>query len=549
MSNDLRQFQIFGFDFSVFDSDTIADAQSLSSLSTLLNLGNVPLPEMIYARNFLSIKHEESGLNISFTATGALKAWNTRQIRTLGEDAISVEKYDWTYSCDYNGDCNLDASSGKNSELGLPMERLTRRGPILFFATFPLFASDLNDRGLSECTIKLRVMEDCFLVLIRSFVRVDRERVYLRDVRYCHVFKEGNTSSSSSRSSSAPITRTLNFDDQCLHGAPAPGSSPDIALAISQFVTKIKAIPPSEFMQLLELMVEFEKAQTTIARSSHGILILRAASIDAFVKGKYDHARSCLSSALFFEASSMSDHFVSQLFKETPDKSDKGYLYYTSKLDILQNIDTMLEELRYRRSCKCLQPSIPIILRDLQLRTAVLPDVIERNSSEDNELLKINSGQLPSFFTNSTSPLSPLGKNSTVEGMDTISSSPTVPMIGSAISPPSFLSYSSSALSPQSQRTVHPIVLESIRERASRSGGSPKMTDNIISQEFTPTDVAARFLSADDVKKLRGSMSTSPMSSSSFGTSRSLPNKLDITAEDVYESIACEVTELLELVT
>ena len=292
------------------------------------------------------------------------------------------------------------------------------------------------------------------------------------------------------------------------------------------------------------------QVQTTIARSSHGILILRAASIDAFVKGKYDHARSCLSSALFFEASSMSDHFVSQLFKETPDKSDKGYLYYTSKLDILQNLDTMLEELRHRRSCKCLQPSIPIILRDLQLRTAVLPDIIERNSSEDNELLKINSGQLPSFFTNSTSPLSPLDKKSTavVEGIGTISSSPTMSMIGSAISPPSFLSYSSSALSPQSQRTVHPIVLESIRERAARSGGSPKITDTIISQEFTPTDVAARFLSAHDVKKLRGTMSTSPMSSSSYGTLRSLPNKLDITAEDVYESIACEVTELLELV-
>ena len=538
-----REFEISGFTFQVFDSDSIADGPSLSSLSASLNLGSVPLPEMVYARNGLSIKHADSGLSIMFTAAGALRSWNARQIRTLGDALINVERYDWTYSCDYNGECNMNAASGKNSEMGLPMDRLTRRGPILFFASFPLYASDLNDRGLSECSIKLRVMEDCFLVLVRSFVRVDRERVYLRDLRYCHVFKDGD---SAPRNPTAPISRTLNFDANCHHGAPAPGHAPDTALAISQFVTKLSAIPSSDFMQLLELMVEFEKAQTAVARSSDGILILRAASIDAFVAGKYDLARLYLSSALFFEASSKSEHFVSQLFKETPDKSDAGYAFYTSKLDILQNLDLVLEELKLRRTCNCLKSKVPIILRDLQLRTAVLPEVIERNA--DEEISTINSGQLPSFFSSSYSPP---GK-----GFSTTSSSSegtsTSPMIGSAISPPSTLTHGS-ALSPPSQRVVHPVVLESIRERAARSGGSPKENVLLRSPEsFAPADVAARFLSAEDVAKLRteaASLSSlsSPASPSMPIQTRRLPNKLNITAEDVYESISCEVTELVEL--
>ena len=536
-----REFEISGFTFHVFDSDSIADGPSLSSLSASLNLGSVPLPEMVYARNGLSIKHADSGLSIMFTAAGALRSWNARQIRTLGDALINVERYDWTYSCDYNGECNMNAASGKNSEMGLPMDRLTRRGPILFFASFPLYASDLNDRGLSECSIKLRVMEDCFLVLVRSFVRVDRERVYLRDLRYCHVFKDGD---SAPRNPTAPISRTLNFDASCHHGAPAPGHAPDTALAISQFVTKLSAIPSSDFMQLLELMVEFEKAQTAVARSSDGILILRAASIDAFVAGKYDLARSYLSSALFFEASSKSEHFVSQLFKETPDKSDAGYAFYTSKLDILQNLDLVLEELKSRRTCNCLKSKVPIILRDLQLRTAVLPEVIERNA--DEEISTINSGQLPSFFSSSYSPPGKGFSTTSSEGTS------TSPMIGSAISPPSTLTHGS-ALSPPSQRVVHPVVLESIRERAARSGGSPKENVLLRSPEsFAPADVAARFLSAEDVAKLRteaASLSSlsSPASPSMPIQTRRLPNKLNITAEDVYESISCEVTELVEL--
>ncbi len=72
----------------------------------------------------------------------------------------------------------------------LPLERLQQRGAILFFAAAPLLGSDLSDRGAAECGVKLRVMEDCFLVLLRCFVRLDRASVWLRDVRYCHVFGE-----------------------------------------------------------------------------------------------------------------------------------------------------------------------------------------------------------------------------------------------------------------------------------------------------------------------------------------------------------------------
>jgi len=49
------------------------------------------------------------------------------------------------------------------------MDRLTRQGSILFSCEIVLFDDDLHDMGVSKAVVKLRVMEDCFLLLYRHF--------------------------------------------------------------------------------------------------------------------------------------------------------------------------------------------------------------------------------------------------------------------------------------------------------------------------------------------------------------------------------------------
>jgi len=66
----------------------------------------------------------------------------------------------------------------------LPLDRLMRRDPILAFAALPLWEDDLHDHGVVECGIKFRVMEGCWLLLLRHYLRIDRHRVRLRDVRW-----------------------------------------------------------------------------------------------------------------------------------------------------------------------------------------------------------------------------------------------------------------------------------------------------------------------------------------------------------------------------
>lgn len=71
----------------------------------------------------------------------------------------------------------------------IDMDMLKRQDiEILFYDSFCLFEDDLHDAGVSKCTVKFRVMESCFFVLIRHVVRVDQAGAVCRDVRLFHRF-------------------------------------------------------------------------------------------------------------------------------------------------------------------------------------------------------------------------------------------------------------------------------------------------------------------------------------------------------------------------
>ena len=68
------------------------------------------------------------------------------------------------------------------------MARLGRDNPILHFGEIYLYEDDLGDQGYCCCSLRFRVMQDCFYVLHRYYLRVDEVIVRIFDTRYFHSF-------------------------------------------------------------------------------------------------------------------------------------------------------------------------------------------------------------------------------------------------------------------------------------------------------------------------------------------------------------------------
>lgn len=174
-----------------------------------------PLPEMIFGNNVVRIVNEKSGQFIEFNALDALdlldaesnlkvsyhKEWlslrRTNQTEFLDKsekalkenspkdlkkitDLESVKPYDWTYLPNYRGTTTFDL---QNSDDKIPIEKLLRPDPILFFDESVLFEDELGDNGISILSTKIRVMPTCLLLLCRFFLRIDNVIFRIRDTR------------------------------------------------------------------------------------------------------------------------------------------------------------------------------------------------------------------------------------------------------------------------------------------------------------------------------------------------------------------------------
>ncbi|KAH6897031.1 TIP41-like family-domain-containing protein [Thelonectria olida] len=162
----------------------------------------IPMPEMIFGNNLVSITHAPSGWSLAFTTPDALDAvdktdkhmlkvayardWeSTRESTTQGIKEV-VKPYDWSYSTLYAGTLGADVASEKQfqpSETPIPIELLKRRDPILFFDDVMLYESELDDNGISMFSVKVRVHEKRMLLLCRLFMRLDNVIVRIRDTR------------------------------------------------------------------------------------------------------------------------------------------------------------------------------------------------------------------------------------------------------------------------------------------------------------------------------------------------------------------------------
>jgi type 2A phosphatase activator TIP41 len=160
----------------------------------------IPVPEMIFGDNLVSITHTPSNWTLQFNTTDALDAvdktdknmlrvayardWESTREGTTQSIKEVVKPYDWSYSTTYCGTVEGGSElSFQPTEKQIPIELLKRRDPILFFDEVVLYESELDDNGISLYSAKLRVHDKRMLLLCRLFMRLDNVLVRLRDTR------------------------------------------------------------------------------------------------------------------------------------------------------------------------------------------------------------------------------------------------------------------------------------------------------------------------------------------------------------------------------
>jgi type 2A phosphatase activator TIP41 len=179
--------------------------------------GVLTLPEICFGNSSLQLRHDASGVVLSFNALDALKQWKADDLPPLKVNSASewqaarlheIEKqqavvleYDWTYTTSYGGSlswspplfpgssnssneqlppqqqqqqdaAHAPASSEPDGSTGQQQQQLpqwqpsssqidrrmlmSKDEPILFYAEVPLYESELDDNGVCQLTVKVR---------------------------------------------------------------------------------------------------------------------------------------------------------------------------------------------------------------------------------------------------------------------------------------------------------------------------------------------------------------------------------------------------------
>lgn len=187
----------------------ILNSVELDNLTTRFEF---PLPEMIFGNSSVRIVNDKTNGIIEFNALDALdtleddcefkvsyheewiKSRRSKQSAIKQEQGVKkdlteftdnldgLKPYDWTYSPNYKGNIkNIDLIQNNSKEI--PIEKLTRPDPILFYDESVLFEDELADNGISIYSYKIRVMPTCLLLLSRFFLRIDNVTFRIRDTR------------------------------------------------------------------------------------------------------------------------------------------------------------------------------------------------------------------------------------------------------------------------------------------------------------------------------------------------------------------------------
>ncbi|KDE08447.1 hypothetical protein MVLG_01229 [Microbotryum lychnidis-dioicae p1A1 Lamole] len=179
----------------------ILSATDADNASSSLHL---PLPEICFGNNRLTLTHHPTNLKIECNCLDALKAvasstqvkvahaaeWSKAQESSSHSDVTVQKPYDWTYTSLHPGTISTTSTArpeftpAPEGHPGIPLHLLARQDiPILFFDEVPLFEDELGDNGTAELVVRVRVNSFSIFVLSRLFIRVDHVLFRIFDVR------------------------------------------------------------------------------------------------------------------------------------------------------------------------------------------------------------------------------------------------------------------------------------------------------------------------------------------------------------------------------
>lgn len=162
----------------------------LPELDELGSRYDFPLPEMIFGHNFVELVNEATHAKINFNTLDALDSlhgvsdfkvsYHKEWLSTRPEGLKELKPYDWTYLTNYKGSTSMTFVETHEK---IPLQKLLRPDPILFYDESVLFEDELGDNGIAMLLTKIRVMHSCLLLLCRFFLRVDDVALRIRDTR------------------------------------------------------------------------------------------------------------------------------------------------------------------------------------------------------------------------------------------------------------------------------------------------------------------------------------------------------------------------------
>ncbi|KAJ3219891.1 hypothetical protein HK099_004537 [Clydaea vesicula] len=203
IDSNLQQFELKGFRFFL-EKAPILNSNEIDELQNKLEF---PLPEMLFGNSYLKIVHKN--LEITFDPKESLnflekdsklkvsysKRWEQSAEAHKSEIKEIIKPYDWTYSTNYTGTFRmLDKENNhsdalfEKSDTEINVENLKKQNPILFYGEMVLFEDELADNGTAIFTLRVRVMDDCFFILLRFFLRLDNVLFRINDTRIYHEF-------------------------------------------------------------------------------------------------------------------------------------------------------------------------------------------------------------------------------------------------------------------------------------------------------------------------------------------------------------------------
>lgn len=192
-----RSFEVNGFRITT-QKLPILKAEPIEQMTQQIG---IPIPEMIFGDNHVTIEHIPSRFGVRFTAFGALDSvdktgekrlklsysadWHkSREDQHDFKEMEEVKPYDWSYSPQqYRGELSETGPGLAEGDTEIPLDLLKRPDPILFFDDVILYEDELADNGIAMFNVKVRVMPARLLLLSRFFMRLDNVLIRVRDTR------------------------------------------------------------------------------------------------------------------------------------------------------------------------------------------------------------------------------------------------------------------------------------------------------------------------------------------------------------------------------